>query len=77
MLTYKQILTVLGALVTFSIVNGVELETELNLHEETNRLAFLNADPNTVTISGASAGGAYSCHMQIVYSETIKGAGCS
>jgi len=28
-------------------------------------------------MSGHSAGGHFSCHMQVVHSETIKGAGCS
>ena len=40
-------------------------------------LKNLNADPNTVTVSGSSAGAWASCHMMIVMSGTFKGAGCS
>ena len=43
----------------------------------TNPLENFNADPNTVTVSGYSAGGQFSCHLMTVMSETIKGAGCS
>ena len=48
----------------------------LGLTEE-NKLLNLNADPDTVTISGHSRGGYMSCHMLSVLSDTIKGAGCS
>lgn len=40
-------------------------------------LLNLNADANTVTLSGFSAGGHFSCHMMTVLSGTIKGAGCA
>ena len=37
-------------------------------------LPYMNADANSVTISGHSAGCYMSDQMQIVHSETIKGA---
>ena len=38
-------------------------------------LPHLNANPNTVTVSGFSAGCYMSHKLSIIYSETIKGAG--
>jgi len=40
-------------------------------------LPFLDACPDSVTVSGISAGGHYSNHLQIVLSDVIKGAGIS
>ena len=36
----------------------------------------LAANPNTVTISGFSAGSFMAQQMHVIYSKTIKGAGC-
>ena len=41
------------------------------------RLRSLRADPNSVTMSGSSAGAQMSCHMLTVLSGIVKGAGCS
>ena len=53
-----------------AVVQGRELS-------DIQSLAYLNADPDSITVSGHSAGGHYSQHLLIVMSDTIKGAGIS
>ena len=38
-----------------------------------NVLPALNAEPNTVTVSGFSAGAYFSHRLQIIFSEEFKG----
>ena len=33
-------------------------------------------DPNSVTVSGHQEGATFACSLQIILSDTIKGAGC-
>lgn len=42
---------------------------------EANALPYLNANPDTITMSGHSAGCFMSQQMSIIHSETIKGVG--
>ena len=74
-----QFLATIGVLFSDTFVNAVAVDLELMLMEDepAEKLAFLNADPDAVTISGASAGAFFACNMQIILSDTIKGAGCS
>jgi poly(3-hydroxybutyrate) depolymerase len=47
----------------------------MELYGSSKELAFLNADPDSVTVSGYSAGGSFANHLLIVMSDTVKGAG--
>jgi poly(3-hydroxybutyrate) depolymerase len=47
----------------------------MELHASSKELAFLNADPDSVTVSGYSTGGSFANHLLIVMSDTVKGAG--
>ena len=44
---------------------------------DVSALPYLNADPDTITVSGTSAGGQYSNHLLTVLSDSFKGAGIS
>ena len=44
---------------------------------QVQKLPYLNADPDTVTVSGHSAGAQYAAHLLTVLSGTFKGAGSS
>ena len=44
---------------------------------EASALPSLQANADQVTISGMSSGAHNSCHMMILMSDTIKGAGCA
>ena len=73
MQTSTRLLTAFGA----AIVQGLDLEAATTTQQTVESLPFLNADPNSITMSGQSSGAHFSCHMMIVMSGTIKGAGCS
>ena len=72
--TFKSIVT-LGALAAFA--ESIEMTSSLAEMTISDSLPGLKADPHSVTISGMSAGAHNSCHMMILMSDTIKGAGCT
>ena len=39
-------------------------------------LPRLHVFPNSITVSGHQHGAIFACSLQIIYSSTIKGAGC-
>ena len=72
--TFKSIVT-LGALAAFA--ESIEMSSSLFEATISDSLPALDADPDSVTISGMSAGAHNSCHLMILMSDTIKGAGCT
>ena len=62
-----------------AMVQALDLDLELRGTQPTHigSLPDLKANPDTITVSGHSAGGHFSCMLQIILSETVKGAGCS
>ena len=68
-------------LLTFgSIFANLKLTSAIGLMADPTAdgsLVYLGADPDSVTMSGQSAGGHFSCHMMIVMSDAVKGVGCS
>ena len=67
--SYKPFIAI-GTVLT-ALTQAVEQETAAS------KLPYLNADPNSVTISGTSSGAHFSCNLMIILSGTIKGAGCA
>ena len=66
----------LGALA--GVTNALTMQTGLATSTtEASALPNLQANGDQVTISGMSAGAHNSCHMMILLSDTIKGAGCA
>ena len=60
-------------LLTAFVVKAIQA---MDLYEDqVQMLPYLNADPDTVTVSGHSYGGQYATHLLTVLSGTFKGAG--
>ena len=64
----------LGALA--GLTNAVYMKTGRPT-TQADPLPNLQANADQITISGQSSGAHNSCHMMILMSDTIKGAGCS
>ena len=47
----------------------------MELQASSKELEYLNADSDSITVSGYSAGGSFANHLLIVMSDTVKGAG--
>ena len=69
----------LAALGAFAgAANALTMQTRLTTSTtQAGALPSLQANADEVTISGMSAGAHNSCHMMILLSDTIKGAGCT
>merc|ERR1712157_404318 len=67
----KSLILSIAAMTTANAISIQDAEPE----EEVIALPFLDACPDSVTVSGYSMGGMYSNHLQIVLSDVIKGAG--
>ena len=72
--TFKHFIA-LGALAASA--ESMELASRLGDATVSDPLPALHAISDEVTISGMSAGAHNSCHLMILMSDTIKGAGCT
>ena len=72
--SFKLLLTLGSIFANVRLISGLGLRAD---PAADGALTYLGADPDSVTMSGQSAGAHFSCHMMIVLSGTIKGAGCS
>ena len=78
MINSSKLLSVAGF--SAALANAVELEASAAQNGNVVELPALtnfNADPNSVTVSGHSAGAHYSNSLAVILSGTFKGAGIS
>ena len=76
--SYKQSFAIGCVLANASLTQALEVSAKLQSDAETAiSLPYLNADPNSVTMSGYSAGAFFTHKMAFIFSGTVKGAGCA